>query len=967
MALNRSNDRPATCFPPTETRRASVLRGLLTSLAALLLALGLPAASSAAAPAGAPGTAAARSAPPGLPPAVNGPSQARVAEEAYPRPYVSAAQALAARRAYLSLPGELGRSAFRSEPAAQAYASARPAPVWQELGPVTPFVPSVVNFGFAPTTNSGRITALAVDPACGRPFKGCRVWIAAAGGGVWRTDNALSASPSWTPSSNGLPSNAIGSLVVDGNGGGRQTLYAGTGEPNGSDSQAGVGLFRSNNGGRSWRAVPGSFAVAHDRSIGAIAVDPRNRRTIYIGTDVALHGDSSVAGGAATPPGAPKLGLYKSTDGGRSFSLVFALPGRPVIPLTGQLVSFRAGVNDLELDPADPETVYVSLFGYGIWRSSPRNDGTRTFKQVFATRDPSNYFGDRTQFALTRKSGRTRIYSGDGSSSVDESDNVSVLWRTDDADRPAAELTRAGANSGWIRLSSAVRGTPGFSSYNYCQSQCTYDNVVAVDPSNPDDVWLGGATESFVFGGPLYSNGRSALRSTDGGVTFADETLAPGETPESLHPDLHAIAFARRLPGVALIGTDGGLFRTTGRYVDVSDDAVGCRARGLTGDDLVDCERFLSAVPQRLLSLNDGLRTIQFQSLSVNERDPLGDLLGGTQDNGTWAFTGSPTWFETDTGDGGQSAIDPVQPRIRVHTFGFGATPSVNFRGSDPRGWNFIGDPLETSKERASFYVPLIADPRVSRTLFVGLQHVWRTKDSGGPQASLESNCNQFATGAPPPEGVSTGVDETPTVTCGDWRAIGPDLTSPAFGDRAGEYVVATERARSDGRTLWAATRLGRVFVSSNARARPRRVLFRRIDGSRTPRRFVSSISIDPADPGHAWISYSGYDAYTPTTPGHVFEFRLNPVTGETQIRDLSFDLGDVPLSDLERDDATGDLYAATDFGVARLPAGTSSWQRAGSGLPPVAVAGLTLPRTARVLYAATHGRGAWRLALGTP
>src|SRR5690242_1432437 len=51
--------------------------------------------------------------------------------------------------------------------------------------------------------------------------------------------------------------------------------------------------------------------------------------------------------------------------------------------------------------------------------------------------------------------------------------------------------------------------------------------------------------------------------------------------------------------------------------------------------------------------------------------------------------------------------------------------------------------------------------------------------------------------------------------TCGDWVPIGQDLTSPSFGNRAGEYVVATTRAPSDDKTLWAGTRIGRVFVRS--------------------------------------------------------------------------------------------------------------------------------------------------------
>ena len=124
---------------------------------------------------------------------------------------------------------------------------------------------------------------------------------------------------------------------------------------------------------------------------------------------------------------------------------------------------------------------------------------------------------------------------------------------------------------------------------------------------------------------------------------------------------------------------------------------------------------------------------------------------------------------------------------------------------------------------------------------------------------------------------------------CGDWAPLGGlvgqgegDLTSTFYGnDRVGQYVVATERAPSDSGTLWAGTRIGRVFVSKNADlATARNVAFSRIDLPTTPGRFVSGIAVDPADANHAWVSYSGYNAYTPSTKGHVFDVHFNPNNG---------------------------------------------------------------------------------------
>jgi hypothetical protein len=259
---------------------------------------------------------------------------------------------------------------------------------------------------------------------------------------------------------------------------------------------------------------------------------------------------------------------------------------------------------------------------------------------------------------------------------------------------------------------------------------------------------------------------------------------------------------------------------------------------------------------------------------------------------------------------------------------------------------------LQESGEGQSFYTPFMADPNVAGRVFIGLQHVWRTDDNGGTEASLGSDCNSL----------SLNPDREP---CGDWVPLGADLTSRAYGsDRGGDYVVADERAPSDNSTMWAATRNGRVFVTKNVDDDPGSVDFRRIDKSTTPGRFVSGIAVDPDNPNHAWVSYSGYNAYTPDTPGHVFEVTYDPAGHSATWVDDSFDLGDQPVTGIAENEATGDLYAGTDFGVLRLPHGSNQWTDAATGIPHVAIYGLSLSQSGHVLYAASHGRGAYRLRL---
>jgi hypothetical protein len=521
-------------------------------------------------------------------------------------------------------------------------------------------------------------------------------------------------------------------------------------------------------------------------------------------------------------------------------------------------------------------------------------------------------------------------------------------------------------------LTSSDPANVGYGTYNLCTGQCWYDLFVYTPAGHPDIVYAGG---SYAYG-EQTSNKRGVVLSTDAGVTSTDMTMDGTDIyyPNALHPDQHALVTNPNNPYQFFEANDGGIMRSSGEFTDVSswcDDPN----RALTEPRLSRCKQLLSRVPTKLEGLNRGLATLQFQSLSVSPFN-VNLLQGGTQDNGTWQTPGNPVkWENTMIGDGGQSGFDVANPSFRFHTF-FNATPDVNFSDGAMADWNWIGDPLGT--EPQSFYVPIISDPVVSKTMFVGTSHVWRTKTWGMGTLTVDeyrTRCNEWF-------GVFGDY-------CGDWEPLGaptyvpptvyPNLPNPNtyaatrltgtfYGpDRTGGVVVAVERASSDTNTLWAATSGGRVFVSKNVdAAAAAAVTFTRIDtlSAIDPNRFVSGIAIDPTNPNHAWISYTGFSATTPTLPGHVFEVTYNPAAGTATWVDRSYDLGDIPINDIVFDSVTGDLYAASDFGVFRRVAGATSWGAAAPGMPRVEVAGLTIVPSARRLYAATHGQSAWLLNL---
>jgi hypothetical protein len=805
---------------------------------------------------------------------------------------------------------------------------------WQLIGPSKATYPGVLNVlaDGAQYVAAGRVTAMAIGPSCGHGS--CPIYVAAAGGGIWRAKDGLAGSPRWEFVSGSFASNAIGSLIVDPTDPTGNTLYAGTGEPNvSSDSEAGIGIYRSTDGGDTWThlsstvtalTTPGNGTYTGDafagRSISGIVVDPTNRNVIYVASARGIRGYSSVPGGPTSNPPTPRppFGLFKSTDGGATFTFIW----------DGNATN--RGVIHVALDPSNSNIVYASALNQGTFRSLNGGASFGVIKPRLSANDP-----DRPEFAVTKlPNGKTRMYLGEGVAGTPPA----RFFRTDDAAGAAVftDLTTS-------------------QNIDYCTGQCWYDNVVYSPPGHPDIVYLLGSFSYNQLGGP--SNGRGVLLSTDAGATWSDLTLDGGPNhANGTHPDQHAIVTNPNDPFQYWEGSDGGVVRSDGNF---SDSSSKCDSRGLNATNLALCKSLLSRVPKQLYSLNDGFSTLQYQSLSVSAKRPQNNAQGGTQDNGTFQFTGSSVvWYQEIYGDGGQSGFSSADDGLRFNTF-TGQANDVNFRNGDPTKWVVATGAIVSSPEGAYFYPPIIADPVLGGSIFQGSFSVWRTQDWGGNRDYLEANCPEFTTSAANP-------------ACGDFVIIGngvpsTQLTAASWGSRAGGAVAALTRAPGNTGTLWAATGTGRVFISDNANDPAASVVWHRVDHNpaavNDPSRFITGIYVDPADPHHAWISYSGYNSNTPAQPGHVFEVTWTGVGAATWV-DLSLNLPNFPATAIVRDDLTGDLYAASDFGVMRLANASTTWTVAGTGLPAVEVPGLTIVPGARLLYAATHGRSAWMMQL---
>jgi hypothetical protein len=728
-----------------------------------------------------------------------------------------------------------------------------------------------------------------------------------------------------------------------------------------------VGLYKSTDGGDHWSGPYGTSAF-NARGVGSIQVKPGDPNTIYAASSFAVRGHSSVCcyGGVtqyrALIPGAPQWGVYRSTNGGATWTLVHngatttAACGTDIAAIANnQTPCSPRGVRDIEIDPSNPDIVYAASYARGVWRSS---DNGTTWTQIKTSLN-STIGTTRPDITVNRlPNGKTRMYVGEGHTSATE---YSRLFRSDDVATGAPVFTQMTSNN---------PPTPAWHTFNFCTGQCWYDNFVYSPPGHPDVIYIGGSYQYDENGAtlPYVANHRAVLRSTNAGQSFTDMTMDATDTvhPTGMHPDQHRLVTNPRNPSQFFEASDGGIIRNTGHFVDKSDD---CDSRDLDEPYLSRCRELLSAIPTRLESMNRGLGTLQFQSLSVSPFD-RNEVQGGTQDNGTWENFGSEhTWLQTYWGDGGQSGFDATDPHFRFHTY-FDASPDVNFSDGAIADWNWIGDPIFGFGNQ--FYSAVISDPVVHRTMYAGAgtatsggNTVVRTKTHGMGTYTLDvfrQHCNE-----------NTG-DFDPNFPCGDWVALGTTaLTAAGWGDRGGGAMAAVERATTDTSTLWAATTNGRVFITRNADADPASaVVFLRLDSlsSTDPDRYVTGIFIDPDNANHVWISYSGFNAATPATPGHIFSVTYNPGNGSATWTSLDGSLGDLPLTDVVQDEDSGDLYVSSDFGVLKR-SGNGPWTMAAPGMPNVEVAGLTyVPgegpghHADRLIYAATHGLGAWRLQL---
>ncbi len=712
---------------------------------------------------------------------------------------------------------------------------------WQSLGPG--------NVG-------GRTRSLLI-----RPDDPDTMYAGAVGGGVWETTDR---GRSWLPLSDLLPGIGISAMVMDP--ANPDTLYAGTGEWYAGDSIRGAGIFKTVDGGANWTLLENT-ANHFFYYVNRIVLSPNDSRRIY----------------AATWDG-----LFFSPDAGASWQMV--------LDRSGSL----AGCQDLVIRTDQPADYLFAACGAGdsedpaVFRNVDAA-GSGKWENVFT----AEYMG-RTSLALA-PSDQGTIYAAVSSMEPGKWKYglLGVFRSTSGGEAGSWEMRDSSKDP--ERLNTALFSNPLELFADICSggtagrfNQGDYDNVIAVDPIDPEVVWVGGI---------------DVFRSDDGGRNWGIAGFWQASGPQMVHADVHVIAFAPGYNGsdnqTVYVATDGGIYRT--------DNATASTASG----DRAACPPYATRVSWT--NLNNGYAVTQFYHGTVY---PGGSAyFGGTQDNGTVRgadSAGMMDWQPILGGDGGVTALDPIDPNIM-----FAEAPNLALRKSTNGGLAFSSatSGITEPPGNFAFVAPFTIDPSNPKRMYIGGKTLWRTTDGAG-----------------------------------NWLAASSELPAAAGN------ISAIAISPADPERVLFGTSRGLVFRSSNALSTGKEAVWESVQ----PRTgYLSHVEFDPTDPNLVYVTYSQYKQKA--TESHVYRSTDGGATWTSIDGSGTAGLPDVPVWTVLIDPQNAStLYLGTDIGVFVSLDSGETWARDSSPFAEAVTETLVLDRSAGQdsLYAFTHGRGVWKTIL---
>ena len=769
---------------------------------------------------------------------------------------------------------------------------------WQSIGPG--------NVG-------GRTRALLIDP-----INPAVMYAAAVAGGIWKTTDG---GASWLPLNDFLANIAVTSMAFDPSN--SSIIYAGTGEGFfNADGVRGAGIFKTVDAGANWTRLAATASNSNFFFVNDIVVSPANGQHVYAAT---------------------RTGVWRSLDGGTNWDQV----------IVSNAANGANGAMDLVMR-TDQATDYIfaavgSFAQSRIFRNTDAG-GAGAWVPVYTEATMG-----RTSLAIA-PSNQDVIYAmaaciscGPGSNpnfpAASYTDGLLGVFRSNSSGDVGSWTAQVRSNSANLQ-DTLLLTNPVFGALSQCGfgpsqflNQGWYDNVIAVDPTDPEKVWVGGI---------------DLFRSDNGGVNwgvasywwFQGNGVPPNNgDPQLVHADNHILVFHPNYNGTTnqtmFAGDDGGIYKTDNAlsgnvgYVNGTTPSGGTvtNSSPICGNEFTPGGFFTVPSPVIWGPLNNGYAVTQFyHGLPY----PNGQTyFGGTQDNGTNRGTdaaGPNAWARINGGDGGYVAVNPANTNTL-----FAETTGLSLIRSTNGGLSFAGVTTGIAGDVFPFITVFRMDPNTPTRLWIGGRFMWRT-DNNATNWTRTSNAQQTG-------GSITAMAIAP----GNSNVV---INGAASGQLRRTTVALTANAASVLNSTWLQT-----FTP-------------RGNGNGT----ISWLEYDPANALNLWATISNFNG-TPnangTSAGHVFRSTDGGATWTladgTQTPGNVNAIPDIPAHSVVVDPNDGQrIYVGTDLGVFVSLDGGANWARETTGFSNTVVESMTALNNNGVttLFAFTHGRGAFKVTI---
>ncbi len=574
---------------------------------------------------------------------------------------------------------------------------------------------------------SGAINAVLADPSNVNIL-----YAGAVNGGVWKTTNATSSSPAWTPLTDSFPSLSIGAMAFDPSDATHQTLVAGIGRFS-SDAFLGgprTGLLQSTNGGASWTSINGGMSGKNVSGVAEVG------GTIVAAVDIA---DSFTYG---------NVGIYRSTNGGASFSQISYGPGNGMSVGPDGLPGGRC--YDIAQDPANSNILYAAIRDAttsgtnlnGIYKST--DTGSTWTRVSNATMNALNTdSGINSTANIEMSVGNSgQVYAG----FINSSGQLSGLFRSDSGASTWTQLDTPGVlqngtfvglqpddDPAYIPLIGQPVVDPGHQGIIHFSMQA--------DPINANLLYIAGDRQPSQLNGLGQETGgfpnSVGAANYSGRVFRVDASLASGSQSLALTNTVSTTVNVQMPNGSSPHADSRGMtMDAAGNLVEVDDGGI-----------------FKRSIPTGTgvwTSANGNLQVSELHSIAYDHvtHRPF----GGTQDTGNIAQPagGGTVWDTTFQGDGAKVAVFPLSSTQSVRYFSYvylqdfirqvvnsdGSTFSATFQSLHISAGPGAGQSIYSYDTGVQFYNP-IATNHINGNLVLGGTNIFESSDGGNNFTNL--------------------------------------------------------------------------------------------------------------------------------------------------------------------------------------------------------------------------------------